>query len=137
MEKLLDVFIQDRKLACKNCICNADFSDPCSICYLNKWGPKMCHESFIVPEPKQDSEKNKNFPSSVEMTKSFLKSTSQELKAIIDGHPRLSRNESSERYKICGSCEFFEKEKKRCLKCGCYMPIKTSWRSQKCPIGKW
>lgn len=44
---------------------------------------------------------------------------------------------ANSRYEICTSCEFFQPENKICLKCGCYMPLKTIIPLMKCPIGKW
>ena len=39
------------------------------------------------------------------------------------------------RIKICRNCEHYKLY--TCLKCGCFMPIKTRIRSVNCPVGKW
>ena len=38
---------------------------------------------------------------------------------------------------ICQSCDFFDESSDRCNHCGCFLKIKTSWASEKCPIDKW
>lgn len=40
------------------------------------------------------------------------------------------------RMKICVSCPFFT-PKRRCQKCGCFMPAKVRTEKAKCPIGRW
>lgn len=53
------------------------------------------------------------------------------------GFANVSNNVQEERMLICQSCEFFDKTKEICLKCGCYLSIKTRWASESCPEGKW
>ena len=134
MKKLLDVFVEDRKAACSNCVCTVDFDDPCSRCLLGKWEPKHCKEAYIVPQLKDEHAKT---PTLIEMAKSAAKAVGEEIVAIKNGTTRLTHDEANQRFDVCKQCEFFIKNQSRCLKCGCYMPIKTAWRSQKCPIGKW
>ena len=38
---------------------------------------------------------------------------------------------------ICKSCEYFNESLHQCRHCGCFLQIKTSWASEKCPIDKW
>ena len=40
-----------------------------------------------------------------------------------------------ERLKICEGCDLYKN--KRCTQCGCFMEVKTSSVTSKCPIGKW
>jgi len=37
----------------------------------------------------------------------------------------------------CVGCPHFQAENSRCLKCGCYMNMKTRLVASKCPVGKW
>ena len=37
----------------------------------------------------------------------------------------------------CLKCEHLIKTTKSCKKCGCFMRVKTKFRTAKCPIGKW
>lgn len=41
------------------------------------------------------------------------------------------------RYSICTECEHFFAVSKQCLKCGCFMHLKTKLAHAECPIGKW
>jgi hypothetical protein len=41
----------------------------------------------------------------------------------------------NERLSICYNCDKFENSK--CKECGCYLEIKASWDSEKCPLNKW
>ena len=40
------------------------------------------------------------------------------------------------RWDICSDCEFLTK-RNRCLKCGCFMKVKTRVAIASCPVGKW
>ena len=41
-----------------------------------------------------------------------------------------------QRMKICKSCENLTKVQ-TCTKCGCFMPLKTWFKTFSCPNGKW
>ena len=45
--------------------------------------------------------------------------------------------EARKRIEICVDCNHFNKVRKSCEKCGCYMPAKTRSPRSGCPIGKW
>lgn len=55
----------------------------------------------------------------------------------IEGMPKSTEEEKTRRLEICKSCEFFDSVSIRCNSCGCFLEIKTSWASEKCPISKW
>lgn len=38
---------------------------------------------------------------------------------------------------FCKPCEFFIPDSSRCSKCGCFLAVKTSWKSAHCPVNKW
>ena len=42
-----------------------------------------------------------------------------------------------ERLKTCFSCDKFNKQNETCLECGCFLRIKASWATEKCPLDKW
>jgi hypothetical protein len=54
-----------------------------------------------------------------------------------DGFKKVDEETFNQRLEICKSCEFFNSESIRCGKCGCFLNIKASWNSEKCPIDKW
>ena len=47
------------------------------------------------------------------------------------------KNEFTQRYNICSSCENLDKEKFKCNKCGCNLNIKIRVPFFHCPIMKW
>lgn len=57
------------------------------------------------------------------------------------GFPKSTQKLINERYDICGSCEYFEKN--TCLVCGCNINNKRifmnklAWLDQRCPMNKW
>ena len=52
-------------------------------------------------------------------------------KFLIDDEEVLQK-----RWDICNRCEFLTKNH-RCLKCKCFMRLKTRMGKMKCPIDKW
>ena len=42
-----------------------------------------------------------------------------------------------QRMSICKSCEKFNSTNTTCNECGCFLNIKASWASEKCPLDKW
>ena len=41
------------------------------------------------------------------------------------------------RLAICEGCEFFRKRSRTCMKCGCFMSLKTTLAKAECPVKKW
>lgn len=54
-----------------------------------------------------------------------------------DGFKKVDEEIFQKRLDICKTCELFDKDQTRCKKCGCFLNIKASWSSEKCPIDKW
>lgn len=77
-------------------------------------------------------------PSFIQKIKNFANAS---IEHITSGMKLAEDSTILDRYKICQSCEFFEKD--TCTKCGC--PLfsykkyisKLSWADQACPVGKW
>ena len=128
--KTPSIIVEQRKDVC-NCNCGVDFDEPCAECPLKKWGPFYCHP---VEEKKNT---NENFPSIAKQASSFFEAVKNEAKSIVNGDLKISTELQNERIKICEECSFFDHKSNRCKKCGCFLKIKTAWRSQSCPIGKW
>ena len=49
----------------------------------------------------------------------------------------VSPDLKSKRLDICKSCDKFNSQNTTCNECGCFLNIKTSWASEKCPLDKW
>ena len=54
-----------------------------------------------------------------------------------DGFKKVSDDVFKERMDICRGCEHFNAESERCNNCGCFLNIKATWNSEKCPLSKW
>jgi hypothetical protein len=53
------------------------------------------------------------------------------------GFKNVSPEKKAERLNICNSCEHFINLTKQCGICGCFLSLKASWASEKCPTDKW
>ena len=56
---------------------------------------------------------------------------------ILDPLKRTSEEKGYSRMDICNNCEYLINMTKTCMKCGCFMTIKTRIEEAYCPIGKW
>lgn len=82
-------------------------------------------------------EKN-DFPSLKQMAFSLTDVIKENItNAVSNGVLLASEEEREKRFDICVACEFLMHKQSRCLKCGCYMNLKTRLKVSKCPIGKW
>ncbi len=80
----------------------------------------------------------KNFPSPFQQAKNLTSQVITSGIGVARGAPLLTSDENAAtRLGICKTCEFFNIEKNRCTKCGCFMLAKTKFQLAKCPVGKW
>lgn len=58
---------------------------------------------------------------------------------VADGMERASDLEIQQRLDLCRACPQCDVTPMICRhqSCGCYLRIKTTWRSEACPLGKW
>jgi hypothetical protein len=49
----------------------------------------------------------------------------------------VSPAEMERRLAICRVCEFFQASPMKCLKCDCFLNLKTRLETEHCPIAKW
>jgi hypothetical protein len=54
-----------------------------------------------------------------------------------DGFKKVDEETFKNRMDICKKCEYYNAESDKCNNCGCFLKIKASWNSEKCPIDKW
>ena len=81
-----------------------------------------------------------NEPTFLEKVKTLKEASFTALKDWSDNKEIEARPETiAARHAICWGEEpcMYMKDTGNCLKCGCNMKIKTTWRGQFCPIGKW
>lgn len=59
------------------------------------------------------------------------------------GMPKSTQEEINNRFNICLSCEYMDRNKSQCLMCGCNLSKrkiflnKLAWGDQECPVKKW
>ena len=135
-EKVPNEVLRYRKLKCGDCSCAVDFNDGCSRCPKNKWQIFACYENIYKPDNAFGGRETED-PSVLKLASNFATASIKELSSFIRGDKPVSKEEKEKRMKICESCVFFETRSKRCKKCGCFLLMKTAWRTQVCPIGKW
>lgn len=73
-------------------------------------------------------------PSLIQKAQNFATSV---VNHISNGMIKVSDPIKEERMAICRACPLFNSSNKTCNKCGCFLEVKTSWASEKCPEGKW
>ena len=66
--------------------------------------------------------------------KSFLKFLYENIKS---GFKQVSYDEYNNRLSICRACIFFDPEQTRCTDCGCYVKVKSKFKTENCPQGYW
>lgn len=57
--------------------------------------------------------------------------------AALSGQAAVDDETKAARIALCEQCAYFIVADRRCQKCGCWMEIKTRFRTATCPEGKW
>jgi hypothetical protein len=81
-----------------------------------------------LEELKQHSQR----PGAVAMARNLGKSI---IEWSASGFKTCEGDELNKRLELCSSCEYLINN--RCLKCGCFVEVKTRLATSKCPISKW
>lgn len=85
-----------------------------------------------------DANVTSSFPPLSEQMKNVVNAGGRIINAAIRGNQiQASSEEVTKRQQICDGCEFYNKESKRCQKCGCYLRMKIQLETEHCPIGNW
>lgn len=109
---------------------------PCSDCiqtWINDQPPEQI-TLFLSDVIDQYNLFQPAFPSIITQAITFGQSL---LKYKLAGSPNVLEDVFQKRIDLCESCEFLEKESRRCFKCGCPVEEKALWATESCPIGKW
>jgi hypothetical protein len=80
----------------------------------------------------EELQRHSEMPSSIAMAGNLGKSL---LEWSAGGFKTCEGDELNKRLELCASCEYLIN--KRCLKCGCFIEVKTRLATSKCPVGKW
>ena len=79
-------------------------------------------------------------PGMVRKVRNFTRAAVNHARA---GRPKATAEQVAERFAICEQCEYLNREKMQCGKCGCGVKkivgrfSKLSWADSKCPDGRW
>lgn len=102
------------------------------------------HTTSLTPEElsnevqKIKTENLSSYPSVFQMGRNFLKQGWLTAVAAAKGQPILTTPEKgAARLAICDTCDFFDKDKGRCMKCGCFMRAKAHIEVATCPAALW
>jgi len=72
------------------------------------------------------------------MAKNLGGSIKKNISTLMKGNKVAASDEKVKmREKTCLHCDWFEKEKLRCIKCGCLVPVKIRLEEESCPLNKW
>jgi hypothetical protein len=92
--------------------------------------PPLARVSMAPPPPARP-------PSLPAMAVGLFKAVTDEIHAAAAGEPRVAPEEAARRLGVCAGCSDFLAASQQCARCGCYMPLKSTMRSQRCPVDKW
>lgn len=88
--------------------------------------------------PNPDLIDENQYPNFWEQIESFKKFTKDVGQKAVERHPIfVTSEEVNHRMITCTQCSEFNKEQKRCYKCGCFMEHKIKFKSSKCPDSRW
>lgn len=76
-------------------------------------------------------------PSPTTQAQSAAAAVAAECAAVLSGENAIDDATRATRIAACETCAFFIVTDRRCSKCGCWMEIKTRFRTATCPEGKW
>lgn len=98
--------------------------------------PVLVPNGITLPTKKKADKKD--LPSIKEMAFGLTEALKENItNAVTNGVILASQEEMEKRFSICLGCEFLIAEHSRCLKCGCFMNMKTRLKVSKCPVNKW
>jgi len=76
-------------------------------------------------------------PSLVAQVQSATSAVVVECGAALSGEAAIDDATRATRLAVCEACANFIAADRRCQKCGCWMEIKTKFRTATCPDAKW
>jgi len=87
---------------------------------------------------------SKQYPSIIQQSKNLLNFSARMVEKIHDRiffGDQVDMLVSSEIYntrkQICNTCPRYDSKPKRCMECGCFIPVKAKMMFEECPLYKW
>ena len=108
---------------CPNCSATFYCRAPCA-CEMCGWTPEEGYKAPVVEKQKM--------PSVFKQAANFAKSA---FNHMASGAHKAPDHVYKSRIEICNSCDKLNGSK--CSECGCFVSMKASWSSEKCPLEKW
>jgi len=118
--------IRKKQCARYGCVEAHDFFDSCAVCEKGQWG------MFDIDCHKIEPALEKGI---IGQAMTFAKASASHFATGMQ--KRDDAEAAALLNNFCRSCEFFRPSDGRCSKCTCFMAIKTTWKSEHCPVGKW
>ena len=85
-----------------------------------------------------EKEQEQQYPSLPQQGKNLSDAIARSFKDLLEGEDiMVGKFEQRRRYDICQACKHFNGKHNRCMECGCYLNVKTKFKSEECPIKKW
>ncbi len=110
---------------------------PSEISTLGKNRDSKMEFVFSGGKKKQEEEK-KEYPSKIQMAKNLGESVKENVSSLLKGDKVAASDKKVKiREETCLNCDWFDKKKLRCFKCGCIIPIKIRLEKESCPLNKW
>ena len=102
-------------------------------------GRKESGMEFVFPnKEKKEREEEKEYPPKIQMAKNLGGSIKKNISTLLKGDKVAASDKKVKmRKQTCLHCDWFEKKRLRCIKCGCIIPIKIRLEEESCPLNKW
>jgi len=88
--------------------------------------------------------KSEQYPSLIQQGKNLFKFSAKIVENIQDRiffgdqvNMLVSSEIYNKRKEICKNCPRYDLKQKRCMECGCYIPVKAKMMFEDCPLYKW
>jgi len=94
---------------------------------------------FIFPNKEgEEREEKKEYPPKIQMAKNLGRSIRKNISTLLKGDKVAASDEKVKiREKTCLHCDWLDKRRLRCIRCGCAIPIKIRLEEESCPLNKW
>jgi uncharacterized paraquat-inducible protein A len=79
------------------------------------------------------TEEQPQYPSLIQQAKNLAQFTSD----VVNDPNKVDDAVYEQRLDVCKSCNFYDVEQNRCMRCGCWLKYKARYSAGQCPIGKW
>lgn len=76
-------------------------------------------------------------PTLIRQAVTLISSSAKECGSALSGESPVDDSEKARRLDVCHGCEYLITAEQRCSKCGCFVEVKSGFRTASCPDGRW